>query len=485
MRQDKSIPLATHWIGGEPLSENNGREFYSLNPLTDSPVCRVFCGTENLIDQAVDSAASAFESFRHTAVNQRESWLLSAARLLQERADTLVDILIDEIGSPVAKARKEIEIGLKILRASAGATRHVSGKTYPSEVAGRLSYSVRNPLGVIAGLTPFNVPLIKMLKHCAMPLATGNTVVLLPSEETPLLASQVGKLLTDAGLPRGAVNIVLGSGAEIGDALIEHPRVAGVGFTGSSRVGSHVAELCGRHRKRVTLELGGKNPLVVLRNANLDDAVQGSVVGAFLYQGQICMAASRIIVQRPILEQFVERFLAATGKIRQGDLRDPGVMIGPLINQRQRDRVQEHLDDAISKGAKVLCGNSWNGSILSPTVLTDVQSGMIIHDEETFGPVTTIHPVDSESEALELANATRFGLSAAVYTNSLDSAIRFSRDLRAGMVHINDTTIQDEPHVPFGGVANSGFGREGTEAAIDELTEWKWVTVRSSIPGRS
>ena len=469
-----------HWIGGRQVSPKNEKHFEDLNPLDDSLYAEIAQGDPTDVAMAVETAHESFGSYRHSLPKQREAWLVRAAELLESRSSQFIDILIDEVGSPILKAQREVETSVGILRSAAGATRQLTGKTLPTDVPGRLSMSVRRPLGVIAGISPFNVPLIKDIKHSAMPLATGNTVVLLPSEHAPVTALKVAELFADAGFPAGAFNVVTGLGADIGDTLTCHPQVRMVGFTGSSRIGHHISALCGKHAKRYSLEMGGKNPLVVLKDAELGKAVQGSVLGSFLYQGQICMASSRIYVEKSIFDVFLTKFLAAVQSLSMEDLRSPSTMIGPVIHERQRNRIKQHVADAISKGATVRCGGKWQGNCCEPTVLTGVDDQMLISHEETFGPVTTVHAVDSADEALALANASNLGLSASIYTSNLTQAMRFAEELEAGMVHVNGTTIQDEPHIPFGGVGDSGFGRESTDPDLSELTEWKWVTVQHS-----
>ena len=469
-----------HWIGGRQVIPKNEKYFEDLNPLDDSLYAEIAEGDPADVATAVETAHASFGSYRHSLPKQREAWLLRAAELLENRSSQFIDTLIDEVGSPILKAQREVETSVGILRSAAGATRQLAGKTLPTDVPGRLSMSVRRPLGVIAGISPFNVPLIKNIKHSAMPLATGNTVVLLPSEHAPVTALKVAELFAEAGFPAGAFNVVTGLGADIGDTLTCHPQVRMVGFTGSSRIGHHISGLCGKHAKRYSLEMGGKNPLVVLKDAELGKAVQGSVLGSFLYQGQICMASSRIYVEKPIYDDFLTKFLTAAQSVGMGDLRSPATMIGPIIHRRQRQRIKQHLDDAISKGATVRCGGKWQGNRCEPTVLTGVDAQMLISHEETFGPVTTVHAVDSADQALTLANASKLGLSASIYTSNLTQAMRFAEELEAGMVHVNGTTIQDEPHIPFGGVGDSGFGRESTDPDLSELTEWKWITVQHS-----
>ena len=467
-----------HHIGGRSVRPSTGQYFDDLSPIDDSLYAQAALGATTDIGNAVEVANSAFLSHRVSTPSEREGWLLDTAELLSQHANDFIEILIGEIGSPIAKAEQEVATSVRILKAAAGAVRHVTGKTLPSDVAGRLSFSIRQPLGVIAGITPFNVPLIKAVKHSAMPLATGNSVVLLPSEEAPALAIRVAELYTAAGVPDGLFNVVTGRGAEIGDTLTTHPLVKMVSFTGSTRVGRHVGGISGRLGKRFTLEMGGKNPLIVLQDADMDKAVQAAVFGSFLYQGQICMASSRIFVERPCYKEFIQKFVAAAKHLGMGDLRDRSTVIGPIINERQREHVREHLEDAIDKGATVLCGGEWQQNRLVPTILTNVTLDTRLYSEETFGPVTSVHIVDSIKDAIAQANDTTFGLSAAVFTNNHSHAMQCVQKLNAGMVHINGSTIQEEPHAPFGGTGDSGFGREGTDVGIDELTEWKWVTMQ-------
>lgn len=469
------------WIGGQWRDAADARTFVDCRPEDDGEYAIAARAGHADVDAAVSAAHAAFQSYRGTLAREREAWMLRAAQLLEERADAFADVLIDEIGSPVMKARFEIQYAIGHLRTAAGLPRRACGQTLPSDSPGRFGMSVREPLGVFACITPFNVPLIKAMKQCTGPLATGNTVVMLASEEAPVLGTKVAELFRDAGFPAGTFNLLTGIGHEIGDRLVEAPQVRALNFTGSTRVGRHLSELCGRHLKRALLELGGKNPMLILEDADLEAAVPGAVMGMFLYQGQACMAASRIFVARPVYDTFVERFTAAAKALSLGSLREPSTVIGPIISQRQRQRIRDHIADAHAKGARLLTGGDWVGNRCRPTILTDVREGMTCYREETFGPVTAIYPVDDLDHALTLANDSAYGLSAAVYTRSLESALKASQALHAGMVHVNAPTLYDEPHVPFGGVGDSGMGREGAVTDIDHCTEWKWVTIQ--MPG--
>ena len=466
-----------HWIDGQPAASLSGETFEILRPLDDTVISKAARGSSADVEQAVASAHAAFARYQATTPSDREAWLLRSAELLERRSERLVEILIDEVGSPITKARREIATSIGVLRAAAGTVRRVTGDTLPTDVPGRLSLSLRRPLGVVAGITPFNVPLIKSVKHTAMPLATGNTVVLLPSPEAPSVSIELAKIYADAEVPPGACNVVLGYGNEIGDALTGDPRVRLIGFTGSTRTGRHIAEIAGRLGKRVTLEMGGKNPLVILDDADLAKAIPAAVIGGFLFQGQICMSSSRVLIQRSQFDIVGEKLVSAAQQLSAGDLHDPTTVIGPIISPRQRDRIRQHIQDAIDRGATMLCGGQWQGNRCLPTILTGVDESMLVGCEETFGPVMTLQGVDDLEDAIRQCNASSFGLTASIFTADLTAALRFSEQVHAGMVHVNGPTVQEEAHVPFGGVGDSGFGREGALVGIEELTEWKWVTL--------
>ena len=317
-----------HWIDGRNIPPRGGKYFVTRNPLDDAVLTKAAAGSVDDINAAVETAHSTFSSFRSSLPKDRERILCKAAELLERDRDEFIDILVDEIGSPMKKAAFEVEKGLSFLRAAAGMTRQVTGKTIPSDVPGKFSMSIRSPIGVVAAITPFNVPLIKGVRLSCNPIALGNTVVMLPSEEAPILSNRLARLYTEAGLPEGVFNVVSGNGYEIGDALTTHPLVKIVTFTGSCRVGQHIRELCGKHGKRLTLELGGKSPLVVMEDANLEKAIAGAMQSIFMYQGQVCMGASRVYVHEGVFDEFVARFAGAASGLGMGDLRDPGTVIG-------------------------------------------------------------------------------------------------------------------------------------------------------------
>jgi len=466
------------WIGGEWREASNKKTFEVLNPLDDSLYAVAAQGTKKDMRDAVAAAKAAFPAFKNTLPKNREKWLLKAADIMVRRKDEILDCLIDEVGSPFGKAMFEYEKGVSMTRAAAGLARQVRGETFPSDAPGKISMSFRTPRGVVACITPFNVPFIKATRLTANALALGNTVVLLPSEMAPKLAIIVAEIYEEAGIPAGAFNVVTGFGYEIGDSLTGHKDVDFVTFTGSSVVGQHIGELCAKNKTPVTLELGGKSPTVILKDADIDKIIPVAIKSIFMNSGQACIGSSRFYVERPLYDEFAKKFAHVASKIGRGDLRDPKTVIGPIISERQRNRVREHIFDAVEKGATVLTGGEWEGHRCQPTVLTDVTEEMTVCKEETFGPVTAIYAIDSYEEGLEKANDTPYGLAAAIFTKDINKAMHFVQNSGAGMCHINGPTVHDEPHVPFGGNGESGVGREGTDADLEAMTELKWVTIQ-------
>jgi acyl-CoA reductase-like NAD-dependent aldehyde dehydrogenase len=342
---------------------------------------------------------------------------------------------------------------------------------------------LRKPVGVVGAIAPGNAAVILSARSIAAPLALGNTVVLKPSEWSPVVGGLLwGEIFTEAGLPPSVLNVVThapGEAAGIGDELVEHPAVRRINFTGSTETGRRLAEAAGRQLKRVVLELGGYNPLIVLADADLEYAVNASAFGAFMHQGQICMSARRIIVERPIADEFTQRLADKTKGLKAGDPKEHDTIIGPLINEGALELVKSRVDDAVAKGAKVLAGGDAVGSCYQATVLAEVPADSDFAKHETFGPVVGIEVVDSADEAVERANATSYGLSSGIITSDPDRGFALAQQIQAGIVHVNDQTVGDEPQMPFGGVKDSGFGRFGGRAVLDEFTELRWITIQS------
>lgn len=475
--ETKTVTLQ-HWIDGEWVDAGNGETFDVYNPIDDSIYCHAAKGTGDDLRKAVTMAKSAFSTYRETLPKERELWLLRAAEIIEKRKTDIVNCLIDEIGSPIGKAMFEFDKSLTMLRAAAGLCRNMRGETIPSDAPGKFSMTIREPLGVVAIITPFNVPLIKTSRLVANALALGNTVVQLPSEMSPHLSILMAEIFHEAGIPAGAYNVVTGLGHEIGDDLTGNPDVDFVSFTGSSVVGQHINEICAKNKTPLTLELGGKSPTVVLADADLEKTMPLAARSIFMFGGQLCIGSSRFYVERPIYDEFVKRFSMIASKVSMGDLRDPDTVVAPIISERQRNRVKTHIEDAVKKGATIAAGGEWEGNRCQPTILTDVSEEMVLCREETFGPVTAIYPIDSYEEGLEKANDTVYGLSSAIFTTDINKAMHFAKHVGAGMCHINGPTVHDEAHVSFGGNGESGMGREGTDADMEAMTELKWVTIQ-------
>jgi aldehyde dehydrogenase (NAD+) len=466
------------FINGRSVTLEDKNATTVVNPATGKPVAKVFMSTPKEMTQAIDAAEAAKESWGNTSPAEREIILIRAAEILEAKRGEIVDVLIDEAGSTFGKAQFEVSFTVNMIRAAAGEARRLFGHVIPSDVPGLLSFAIRRPLGVIGGISPFNFPLILSTKKIVMALASGNTFVLKPSEEVSLLGLKIAEVFHEAGLPAGVLNVVPGDGPSLGEAMVKDPRVKLISFTGSTAVGRLLAVQCATYGKKITLEMGGKSPLIILKDADVDYAVNTACFGLFIHQGQICMAGSRIIVEEPIYQSFLDKFSAKVKTLQMGDPRDPHTVIGPLIRSSQCEFIDKRIKSSVAKGARVLTGGGCKGHYFEPTVLADVVPGMEVFKDELFGPVASVIKANDADHALKLANDTHYGLSSAVLTNDLQLAMKFAMGLDAGMVHINSSTIHDEPHIPFGGVKDSGFSREGGQWSMEEMTELKWVTIQ-------
>ena len=470
--------LSTPYIGGKAIEVSPSAMSEVLNPANQKPFARIFMAQAQHMHAAIDAADAAKAAWGNSPAALREKILHRAADELESATNDIVDLLIGEGGSTFGKAHFEVPFAANMLRSIAGEARRVQGDVFPSDVSGLLSLAIRRPLGVVAGISPFNFPVVLALKKVAFALATGNTFVLKPSEETSLVGLKLAEIFERAGLPPGVLNVVPGDGPTLARVLFDDPRVKLISFTGSTAVGRLIAVECAKKGKRVILEMGGKSPLIVLKDADVDYAVDTACFGIFIHQGQICMAGSRIIVEAPIYETFLQRFAAKAKTLQMGDPRDPHTVIGPLIRSSQCQMIDRKIKEAAAAGARVLTGGTYEGNFYQPTVVADVTPNMAAFRDELFGPVAAVTRADSADHALALANNSSYGLSSAVLTNDLQLAMRFALELESGMVHLNGPTVHDEPTVPFGGVKDSGSGREGGRWSVDEMTEVKWVTIQ-------
>ncbi len=452
--------------------------FDDFNPTTGEVWRTVADGGADAATDAVEAARAAQPEWAALPHDQRAKVLIDAMGAIGELQDTLVEALVDEGGAWIGKAMFETGYVVGTAQAAAAAAHMVAGELIPSD-HGKVSMVVREPVGVVSVITPWNFPLLLSMRAVAFALAVGNAVVLKPSEETPLAGGVlVAKIFEAAGLPPGLLNVVTCSRdrvAEVGEVIVSHPAVGAVSFTGSTVVGREIAALGGRHLKRVALELGGKDALIVLDDADLDRAVGAATFGSFMHAGQICMATERILVDAAIAEEFTERFVAKAAELDVGDPHSN--VIGPVINAKQADKIRRHIDDAVAQGASVRTGGGNDGLFFEPTVLDGVAPDMSVWIEETFGPVAPVVTVSGEEEAIKLANDSEYGLSAGIITADEERGLSVARRLETGMAHVNDTSVYDEPNAPFGGVKNSGVGRHGGKAAIEAFTRTRWLTL--------
>lgn len=473
-------------INGQEVPASSGRTTSDINPWTGAVCAEVAAGTPDDVRRAVDAADAAFEAWSATKPAERRRIFLRAARLLAERTDEVVSLMAAEVGGIAPWAGFNAALAADILLEAAAEVGRPTGQVLATNAEGVHSTQVRVPKGVIAAISPWNAPVILGVRAVALPIAMGNTVVMKPSENAPIACGLlISDVLHEAGLPAGVLNVVTNDradGPEVVSALISDPRVRMVNFTGSTEVGRVVGVLAAQHLKPAVLELGGKNALLVLEDADVGYAVDAAVFGSFMNAGQICMCVDRVIVHRAVADEFTARFAARVRALPCGDPSDPGTAVGPVVDAAAARRVSALVADAVSLGAELAAGTGEieePGTLIRPVVLTGVTEGMKIHHDEVFGPVTAVHVVDSADEAVALANDTPYGLVAGVITEDLAKGLEVAGRLRTGIVHVNDQTIGDEPQAPFGGVKGSGYGRFGGQVGAEAFTDTRWVTVQA------
>jgi aldehyde dehydrogenase (NAD+) len=470
------------FIGGDWVGAAGGGTFDDLDPFTGDVVARVPAGQRADAHAAVEAAAAAFPAWSKTPPAERQRIFLKAADLLESRAEDVAGWLIRETGAAFGFSMFQLHFVPGLFRQAAALAYAPLGEVIPSDT-GAFSMGLRRPVGVVAAIAPWNAALILSARSIAAPLALGNTVVLKPSELSPYSGGLLwAEIFAEAGLPAGVLNVVThapGEAAAIGDELIENPAVRRLNFTGSTGTGRRLAEAAGRQLKRVVLELGGQNPLIVLADADVDYAVNATAFGAFMHQGQICMSTRRVFVERPIADEFIAKLTAKTKGLKTGNPTEHDTVIGPLINDSALDMVKSRVEGAVAAGATLLAGGEVVGACFQATLLTDVPEDSDFAKHETFGPVASIEIVDSADDAVRRANDTSYGLSSGIITTDTDRGLALAQQIDAGIVHVNEQTVGDEPQMPFGGVKDSGFGRFGGTAVVDEFTEVRWITVQS------
>ena len=470
------------FIDGRWVEASSGETFEDMNPFTGEVYAHIPAGTAKDAQLAIEAAERAFPEWAETPPGKRREIFLKAADVMEGRSDELVKAMMEEVGGTIGISMFQMHFVPGLFRQAAAAAYDVKGETIPADHANSFFMAIRQPAGVVACFAPYNVPYILASRSFALPIAYGNTAVLKPSEDAPMTGGiLLAEIFEEAGLPAGVLNVITSTrddASGIGDELIAHPAVRRISITGSTEVGRIIAEKAGRHLKRAVLELGGKDPLIVLADADVDYAVDAAVWGAFLHQGQICMSTERIIVDKKIADEFTRKLKDRAESMPMGDPTNPGTAVGPLVNQRAVDKVHSHVEGAVAGGAELVAGGQYDNLVYHPTVVKGVKPDMPIFTDQTFGPVASITVVDGAEEALAVANDSKYGLSAGVLTNDFTKALDIALRLETGMVHIGDQTVNDEPQVPFGGVKGSGYGRFGGQAALDEFTELRWINVQ-------
>ncbi len=470
-------------IGGRNVDAKGGATFVRLNPMSGETATTAAAASVADGIAAADAAAAAFPAWSALGPSARRAALLKAADGLEAQAGRFIEALTSETGGTDGWTHFNVHLAAGMLREAASMTSQISGEVIPSDVPGSLALSVRQPVGVVLGLAPWNAPIILGVRAIAMPLACGNTVILKASEVCPATHRMIGTVLQEAGVPAGVINVITHDAKDapaVVEAMIAHRAVRRVNFTGSTSVGRSVALLAAKYLKPVLLELGGKAPLIVLAHADIDAAVDATVFGAYANQGQICMSTERVIVQEPVADEFAAKLARRVAALPSGDPRQGEVVLGSVVGVSTVERVQRLVKSAVDQGARVLTGGSAQGTLMAGIVVDHVTPTMPLFREESFGPQVSITRVKSVEEAVQLANDTDYGLAASVFSRDIAKAIEIAKRIDSGICHINGPTVHDEAQMPFGGVKASGYGRFGGRAAIDQFTETRWITIQTT-----
>ena len=460
----------------------SGGTFEDINPSTGEVWATIPDCTRADAASAIDAAHEAFKTWSALSYTKRSEMLSKVAEILQSRQMDFVKAITEEAGGWFGKGMFETGYTTGIYRAAAASNYESIGEILPSE-HGKLSMAIRSPMGVISVISPWNFPLLLTSRGLAFALAAGNTIVLKPSEESPMVGGlMLAEVFEEAGIPPGVLNVITCSRdnvVEVGDEMLANPKVKGISFTGSTAIGRQLGSKAGGLLKKCCLELGGKDVLMVMDDADMDRAVGAATFGSFMHQGQICMSVERIIVDKSIADEFTKKFVAKAAELNMGatNMENKGNIIGPIINEKQANNIRTQINDAIAGGAKALTGGPGEGLFIPATVLTGVTPDMSIWKDETFGPVAPVIVVDGEEEAIALANDTDYGLSAGIITNDDERGLRIADRLETGMAHVNCSSVNDEPNVPFGGAKSSGMGRHGGRWAVEAFTDTRWITI--------
>jgi aldehyde dehydrogenase (NAD+) len=465
-------------IGGEWIAPNGS--FDVTNPATGEVWGTVPDANGEDAKKAIEAAAAAQPAWAALPHPERAKYLLKAADIMESQIKPIAGKIVGETGGWIGKGMFEASYVPGVFRAAAAAVYQLTGEILPSDHH-KVSMVTRQPVGVVSVITPWNFPYLLSARGIAVAMAVGNSVVLKPSEETPYMGGIIfAEIFEEAGWPAGVLNVITccrDHVQEVGKEMVSNPHVKAISFTGSTAVGRQIASEAGYLLKKACIEAGGKDALLVLDDADMSKAVNAATFGGYMHQGQICMSVERVIVDEKVAHEFTERLVNNVKTLGVGDPSQMPNVIGPIINEKQLNKIHAQVTDAVEKGAKVLTGGSYDGLFYQPTVITDVSPDMDIYYDETFGPVVIVLKADGVEQAVNIANDSEYGLSAGVITQDEEKGLQIARQLETGMVHINDSSLNDEPHIPFGGMKNSGVGRHGGKASIDTFTETRWITL--------
>ncbi|MBH9966040.1 aldehyde dehydrogenase family protein [[Bacillus] enclensis] len=467
------------FINGEWTDGNSDSTINNRNPYDGADLGTIKAASKEDLDHAYQSAQKAQQEWANELPQVKREVMEKAVRIVEDNQEMIIDWLIKESGSTYMKAAGEVKVSILSMKEAATYPYRMEGKILPSQVPGKENRVYREPLGVVGIISPWNFPFHLAVRSIATALATGNGVVVKPATHTPVTGGLLfASIFEEAGLPKGLLNVVVGRGSEIGDDIVTHPIPRLISFTGSTEVGRRIGELAGKNLKKTALELGGNNVFIVLDDADIDQAVESALFGKFYHQGQICMSINRIMVHKDIHDKFVDAFVSRVKELNTGNPAEKATHIGPLIDEDQAERILKDIDASKEQGAEVILGGDAKDNLLSPTVMTGVTNDMPIAKNEIFGPVAAIIAFDDDEEAVRLANEHPYGLSGAVHSSSIERGTNFAHRVQTGMIHVNDESVNDEPHMPFGGEKDSGLGRFNGEWALEEFTTVKWIGVQ-------
>ena len=471
--------LDKQYINGRWQDGREDDTIQDINPFDNSVLLDIKCGGLAELNEAYEVAHQASKTWGATLPQERRDILLKAATLLLERKDEFAEWIAKEAGGAHAKGEVEVMLAREVLLEASSFPNRLHGSILNSSTPGKESRVYRKALGVIGIISPWNFPVHLSMRSIAPALACGNAIVVKPASQTPATGGTLlAKLFEEAGLPAGVFNVIIGKSSVIGDAFVSHPIPKMISFTGSTPVGKGIGKLAGENLKKVALELGGNNVFIVMEDADIDRAVAAGMMGKFMHQGQICMAINRFLVHENVYDEFCGKMVERVKALKVGNPLDRETDIGPLIDEKQVQRIQKDIEESVAQGAKIEFGGQAEGAVLYPTVMTNVRNDMPIAHNEIFGPVACLVSFKDEEEMLQLANELDFGLSGALHTRNVERGVQLAREVETGMIHVNDQSVNDEPNAPFGGEKESGMGRFGGEWVMEEMTRVQWVSVQ-------